>query len=123
MPDNRRIEDGRKLLESIDEYLAVGDEWSIHLWAILSGLRGPDEVKEGESEYDIKCRTTNHVRLMAFPRTGEQIGRGFVTIGAAFVTSGDPAAIGDLYDIASHHFVSHYQKALRALKFFGLKNE
>lgn len=62
----------RKVLNTIDNYLATGDEQdSMKLWNILAALRGPDKLYPEVNKYYLSMKdvTTSVIRAAAFPKT------------------------------------------------------
>lgn len=64
----------RHQLDTIDGWLS--EKGGDLLWDVLTALRGPDA---GTYNYELKDRTTIHIRRAAFPRTAD----GYVKLGTA----------------------------------------
>lgn len=108
-------EKGKQLLKDLDGYLASSDG-SEEMWAILTGLRGPDhrEAVLGTQEFEyymVKPSTTAVIRQKAFPIAARSYKLGYV--------SGDSDhAVQSRKMMFEGHFLTHAKTAFKAL---GLK--
>lgn len=111
------------ILRQIDQFLAVGDDDSGRLWALINGQRGPDSDDNG-LKYDTSC----YVRGATFPlalasgylaRDGGS-GRKLIDVNGAFFMAPvegwpEKAIKACMTRNAQWHFRSHLLSAMRIL--------
>lgn len=126
----------RKMLDSIEDFLMVGDSDAADLAAILTALRGPDDPDISHRKHD----ATIPIRRAAFPRIARKVDERFERsefIGSriddpdptprvgqrrfmSFGTSRTPSALRlinpDYRPPNSHHFEEHINVAAEALE-------
>lgn len=133
-----RREDGKQLLKQVADFLNVNDMESKHVWAILTALRGPDNVTYDSDSFDspsLKDATTAKVRFAFGIREGVGNGATVSSVApdledASLADDSGWSGYGESNHVitkyedfdASRHFLKHYSWAVRALAYFGLIN-
>lgn len=109
----------RKVLNTIDNYLATGDEGdSMKLWNILAALRGPDKEYPQVNKYylSVKDVTTSVIRAAAFPKTAALSHSAGGRVCASMRQDDfDRARVRTDKDFPRDHFTVHAQNAFWAL--------
>jgi hypothetical protein len=109
----------RKVLNTIDNYLATGDEGdSMKLWNILAALRGPDKEYPQVNKYylSVKDVTTSVIRAAAFPKTAALSHSAGGRVCASMMQDDfDRARVRPDKDFPRDHFTVHAQSAFHAL--------
>jgi hypothetical protein len=107
----------RDMLDTLDKFLATGQDEAKTLWDVLTALRGPDNGSDQAKEH-----ATIPIRRAAFPRTTEAYRhKGDVFyIGADFGYYEEPITEIELPPIVEDHLRFHVEYAAVAL---GLKTK
>jgi len=104
----------RQMLDKLDDFFVTADDIEARaLWDVLTALRGPDWVREGDT-HTSKLGSTNIIRRRAFPQLARHVDRRAKGVPASFDTLGeviDPAHIQG----TPSHFTFHIYEAAHAL--------